>query len=118
MLFSDSESVNDLETATLGNLVAAKVATPPISRSRRVNFAIHLSPVIDRQDCGPVAKSKAAESLLRTFADKDSVCTTRPKSKGHSQRATVARYERVKPETAVSQASGSVVSLSRLINDA
>jgi hypothetical protein len=45
VLFSDSESVIDLETATLGNVVAAKVATPPISKSRRVNSAIYLLPL-------------------------------------------------------------------------
>src|SRR5271156_2998747 len=46
--FSDSEIVIVLETATLGNLVAAIVATPPMGRSRRVNFAIHLFPVSNR----------------------------------------------------------------------
>ena len=33
VLFSDSESVVDLEIARLGNVVAANAATPPISRS-------------------------------------------------------------------------------------
>jgi hypothetical protein len=42
-LFSGSESLIDLEITTVGNVVAANAAAPPISMSRRVNLAIHRS---------------------------------------------------------------------------
>src|ERR1700679_3007492 len=42
VVFVNTESVIDLEIATLGNVAAAKVTAPPISRSRRVNSAIYL----------------------------------------------------------------------------
>jgi hypothetical protein len=47
-LFSDSESVIDLEIATTGTVVAANAAAPPISMSRRVNLSMHLSMLLNK----------------------------------------------------------------------
>jgi hypothetical protein len=45
VLFSDTESVIDLEITTAGNVVAANAAAPPISMSRRLNLPIRPLPL-------------------------------------------------------------------------
>src|SRR5271155_5454257 len=94
VLFSDSESVIDLESAALGNPVAAKAATPPISRSRRVNSAIYLVP-----RC-----LTTVWVLCVPFTREHRGCTKRAKLERPLSRATLAKVEDAKPQIALSEA--------------
>jgi hypothetical protein len=94
VVFVNIESVIDLENTTLGNVVAANAATPPISRSRRVNSAIYPLSVLNNNPGFYPSPSFANTVIARGG----------PKWRRHSQRVTLARFEDVKPQIASREA--------------